>query len=95
MGWDQTERDFYSVFGFGKNQDRLYFIRKNLPIHFLTLCGCFVSANGFSLLFFGVFLCAFFFTFEYTSMAWTNMHSPEAALDTFVTTSIAMLGFST
>lgn len=36
----------------------------------------------------------FGFTFEYTSMAWTNMHSPEAALDTFVTTSIAMLGFS-
>lgn len=28
-------------------------------------------------------------------MAWTNMHSPEAALDTLVTTSIAMLGFST
>lgn len=27
-------------------------------------------------------------------MAWTNMHRPEAALDTFVTTSIAMLGFS-
>lgn len=32
---------------------------------------------------------------EYTSIACTNMHSPEAALDTFVTTSIAMLGFST
>lgn len=34
-------------------------------------------------------------TLEYTSMAWTNMHRPEAALDTLVTTSICMLGFST
>lgn len=39
--------------------------------------------------------CIGLVTFEYTSIAWTNMHSPEAALDTLVTMSTCMLEFST